>query len=99
MTCANGSGRGGAGGGYGFGLPDIATSLPLDHEGNHPRQNLAHQQHCADTKDPHQHPELSAIQLRAATHMQGKITFNQVEREWIAFRWLKVRGDELVWRQ
>jgi hypothetical protein len=31
--------------------------------------------------------------------MQGKVTFNQVECEWIAFHWLKVGGDELVWRQ
>jgi hypothetical protein len=74
-------------------------SLPLGHEGSHPCQNLEHQQHSTDAKDPHQRPELATVQFRAAPHVQGKVTFNQVECEWIAFRWLEVGGDELVWRQ
>jgi hypothetical protein len=57
-------------------LPDIDTSLPLRHEGNHPCQDLDHQQHCAYTKDPHQSPELTAVQFGAAAHMQGKIAFD-----------------------
>jgi hypothetical protein len=61
-------------------LPDIATSLPLHHESNHPCQNLDHQQIRTYTKDPHQRPELAAIQFRAPTHVQSEVTFNQVER-------------------
>jgi hypothetical protein len=62
-------------------LPDIAIGLSLHHEGNHPRQNLDYQQHRTGTKHPHQRPELAAIQFRAATHVQSKVTFNQMERE------------------
>lgn len=61
-------------------MPDIATSLPLHNEGNRPCQNLDHQQHRTYTKDPHQGPELTAVQFGAAAHMQGKIAFDQVER-------------------
>jgi len=32
-------------------------------------------------------------------HLKGKIAFDQVERERIAFRLLEVGGDELVLRQ
>jgi hypothetical protein len=73
-------------------LPDIATSLSLHYEGNDPCQNLDHQQHRTDPKHRHQRPELATIQFRAATHVQSKVTFNQVECEWLPFRRLEVRG-------
>jgi hypothetical protein len=41
--------------------------------GNHPRQNLDHQQQRTHTKDPHQRPELATVQFCAATHVQSKI--------------------------
>jgi hypothetical protein len=69
-------------------LPDIAISLSLHHEGDHPCQNLDRQQRRTDTKDPHQRPELAAIQFRAATHVQSKVTLSQMERKWLPFRWL-----------
>jgi hypothetical protein len=65
-------------------LPDIVTSLSLDHEGDHPCQNLGHQQHSTDAKYAHQCPELTAILFGAATHVQSKVTLDQVQRERLA---------------
>jgi hypothetical protein len=58
-------------------LSGIAVSLSLDYEGNHPCQNLDHQQRRTDTKDAHQRPELPAVLFGAATHVQGEVAFNQ----------------------